>query len=830
MRNAPFLGRPSRRSRRSDGGGSDSGGSGGSGGSNGSGSSGGGGGGGDRGGGLGSFIYDDDEDDSDSDGGRGRSRRYSDDERGGEGRTPPCVVEHDVSTCSLLSTRQSGNVFEGFKEHDDRRTAEVTRLLAELDDLLYSSAAAVATVATSTTVASARPKNSTTVDAGAVATAGAKTTSSARPSPPADEIDSHRRNNLVRRHNFETHNRPQAQHLAPRVEEWTQVFPHFRVCGTAVPPLVTPVAPASTTLSSGENRVLLHNPASERPLLYRPGSPLRTPRENLDSYGGSSLLFLQGRRVSIDVAAADNDDGGGAEIILASHGQCTEWIECDGSLGADTDDINTTAEQRNKKESNKISKGLPPIEPAAAMHDALLSEVFDTLWFKLTPLILPLVRYIMKNILDLSPFGRHDARARTPSPQRRRAGGVVRNPRSVCGGGMGGGSVGGGRGGVDDDGSRFTISTTRWERDADIGGRDETQKHAPNRAGGGAQSASAGVGFGDAMTITPLHSAGASMRKVSTAGSYSLSSFSPPKGGRRTRDRPKPHNDDSSGALAGMPPHHHDDLYADGYSNNLTSGRNSGNMHATMSIRAKSAGRRHNSHPLRPKPSSARSRKAIVVGGAGAAGSAHNLIRGPGSFAGNAVQASTNLDGNSSAIRAGGFRMQRPGARDSAFRPSSLAMAGERSFRTSNHGRSVFAAQNTGVRGAGGAGGGGGGLHKQRQQHGDFRGGGGGGGGARARAGRYQQPALFQFEDPFESRGQPAAVAAGAGGAALQLPFLEQGALLGGTGGGSPKRVRTALPAIGGARGGGFNMLPTDHHQQHAAHHHHHTAWAGRRR
>ena len=150
--------------------------------------------------------------------------------------------------------------------------------------------------------------------------------------------------------------------------------------------------------------------------------------------------------------------------------------------------------------------------------------------------------------------------------------------------------------------------------------------------------------------------------------------------------------------------------------------------------------------------------------------------------------------------------MNRQGARDAAFRPSSLAMAGERSFRANAHGRNVFA---QGMEGRGGRGGGGGGSgFRQYKQHGssrrgDFRR--GGGGGSRAIRGRYQQPALFQFENPLESHGQ---VALGRGAGQGQLPFLEQAALSGRVGARSPKRVRTALPAISGSRGGGFNMLP----------------------
>ena len=174
-----------------------------------------------------------------------------------------------------------------------------------------------------------------------------------------------------------------------------------------------------------------HDPASERPLLYRPGSPLRTPRDNVNSYGETTSLFLLGRGMIVGVAATDDGDVDDREIVYASHGQCTEWIERDSSKIRS--EANKTA-KRDEKTSNRISKGLPPVEPAAAMHDAVLSEVFDTLWFKISPLVLPLVRYIMNNLTDPSPFRRHDPRARTPSPEKRpreqrRNDGAVHHPR-----------------------------------------------------------------------------------------------------------------------------------------------------------------------------------------------------------------------------------------------------------------------------------------------------------------------------------------------------------------------------------------------------------------
>ncbi len=84
-----------------------------------------------------------------------------------------------------------------------------------------------------------------------------------------NEFDWSKGNVLERRHNFETHNRPQLLHMEPRCEEWTSLFPHLRVVGhqlTTLEPRGEDIMPtvdcsnnsgASTrfhTVTSGENK------------------------------------------------------------------------------------------------------------------------------------------------------------------------------------------------------------------------------------------------------------------------------------------------------------------------------------------------------------------------------------------------------------------------------------------------------------------------------------------------------------------------------------------------------------------------------------------------
>ena len=239
-------------------------------------------------------------------------------------------------------------------------------------------------------------------------------------------------------------------------------------------------------------------------------------------------------------------------------------------------------------------------------------------------------------------------------------------------------------------------------------------------------------------------------------------------------------------------------------------------------IRARSAGRVQNQRSLRPKPSSARSRKILNTGGSEAPRSVYRSVRGPGSFAGSAVHPTAKMGGNSSAIRAGGFRMMRPAGRDSISRVSSLAMAGRQSFRKRVNGRGALSDQSRWrENGEGGVG-----SRERtsqwedRQLHAwsglkDSYGVGIG----RDRAAHYRQPALFQFENSCDSHDRKS------DRALVQLPYVERGGLHAAAKGDSMKRVQTALPAIGGARGGGFNMLlgrqKADHRDQ--------TAWIPRR-
>eukprot|EP00946_MAST-07B_sp_MAST-7B-sp1_P002632 g2632.t1 len=433
---------------------------------------------------LDSFIYDDD---SASEFGRSRTRSPSN-EHEGVG-VQPCVVEHDVSTCSLLSTTQSGDVFQGFQEHDDMRTAEVSRLLIELDDLLYKSASGELTQKCTTPSSTSDEMD--------------EKTSTIHLHP--DQIDPLRRNNLLRRHNFETHNCPQSQHMAPRVEEWTRVFPHFRICGASAPHIE-----ANTKSFSTENHVLEHDPASERPLLHRPGSPICSPRDNGVVHGVSADLFAQGHSLPIETPVEKLEKSVHSEVILASHGQCAEWIEFDKELDHEYSNENANAD-RNKMAPDPIFRSIPPVEPASALYDAIASAVFDSLWFKITPLVLPLIRVVLNMMLDAGPLRRHEARSSTPSPGKRYASGAIGSSSSDS---------------KADCGPRFPVAAGRWD-EVKVTVRSEMQNYSPIHGSTGDDPQSGSLGLKNAMTIKQLSHKADSIREVYRPGSNSKSSLSP---------------------------------------------------------------------------------------------------------------------------------------------------------------------------------------------------------------------------------------------------------------------------------------------------------------
>ena len=663
-------------------------------------------------GGLDSFIY---EDNSQED-----NYAYRNESRDSEytsvysnAHLSPCIVEHDVSNSSLRSSKRDAGVFEGFREHDDKMTAEVMLLLTKLDNMLYHSDSPRTS-----------PKNAN------LSSQSEKRGIVEGDSPTFSRVDEFRRNNLVRRHNFETHNRPQAQHLAPRVDEWTSVFPHLRVVGTSFSSQNESIDEKSS-IGAADRTLALRGYAcrAERPLLYRPSSPLRTPR--CDLLSAASDFFVHGQKCYTDMKEIEHE-----EEVFASHGKCKEWIErhpagqtptC-GEPTASRKASSASPHEDGEQNSADVGCGrqyleerLVPVEPRYAIYNSIMCHVFDTLWLKITPLLAPLLRQLVESMLRASPFWRHDIIGDSDDVTQKR---------------------------------RYHNGGQRYSHKAPVhndSASDTGQKRPFSRSS--SISMDNGDGFGGMMTITALK-INSSTRNENALG---------------VGDRWKKSLIDESPILNSnirKEDSNHVDIFGD-----RGAQVKSYDKRHMVGMRAKSAGRSHTRHPLQPKPSSARRRMPSDVHSDSSI--LYNRPARLRSLAGSAVQTSINDESLCSAVRAGGFRVHKVGTSSSTFRSSTLAIAGNRSFKGSRHHVSLKHGANSRTYGPFDSG-----LKDRRQLEGQPR----------------------SQNSNYAPRND-----------ALRLPFLSHNTQQRHSGFVSPARGREGLAYNGrtvDARGGGFNMLP----------------------
>ena len=308
-------------------------------------------------------------------------------------RPSPRIVHYDCSPCSLRSN-ESHHGFDAFEQHDAQMTQEVGRLLIELDEKMYDQDVRRHENNDTDTVGNGTHSPKQTTD---TKEEDSHTSATADPAP----LDALTRNNLMRRHHFEINN--PHRNATPQVSEWTRRFPHFRICGVATGPSAVPSMQSGagdTQQQQQQHDTVL---AMSKPLVYRPADGRTTPTTMPTTHSTSSSLAIVGQGTTRTEHVE--------EEILASHGEYTECIVCDTNPPPPPSTIATTTttappvappskedtdivEQRNRH----ARAGIPPIDPALSMRHALMSEVFDPLWFQISTLLLPLFRTIYKQL------------------------------------------------------------------------------------------------------------------------------------------------------------------------------------------------------------------------------------------------------------------------------------------------------------------------------------------------------------------------------------------------------------------------------------------------
>ena len=191
------------------------------------------------------------------------------------------------------------------------------------------------------------------------------------------------RQNLFQRHNFETHNRPQQLHLAPKISEWTDRYPHFRVNGERVLP-----SGGVTNESDKCNDV---GPPYGVPIGYTSTRTL-VVQDAVNDAGSvatsqSSTLLVKGKSVALQPSPVTL----GGDEVFARHGESSEVFaqSLDDGLA---EEVSGFTEDKSRREL----AGIPPIEPHECIRKNVVDQIVDKLWAKFVPSILPLLRTLMK--------------------------------------------------------------------------------------------------------------------------------------------------------------------------------------------------------------------------------------------------------------------------------------------------------------------------------------------------------------------------------------------------------------------------------------------------
>jgi hypothetical protein len=241
--------------------------------------------------------------------------------------------------------------------------------------------------------------------------------------------------NLIRRHNFETHNRPQAVHRPVLLSEWTTMFPRFRVVGNGLFPQSEEEEQEDESSVMDGLQTMLYKPAKADGRLTPPAEcyharwAARKPRGsgdeedwkmqqrldaiqwdgeyNEEEHGDVTfaehyddvrergpdpaleLMVIGHGNVLVELPEGTEDE----EEIFAMHGTVEETF---AMLGPEVELTKKENDEWDEYFEKRRQAGFPPIEPKEAIVDEHLSRLFDVLWVSIIPALEPAVRALVR--------------------------------------------------------------------------------------------------------------------------------------------------------------------------------------------------------------------------------------------------------------------------------------------------------------------------------------------------------------------------------------------------------------------------------------------------
>ena len=303
-----------------------------------------------------------------------------------DGSLPAVHVFHDCAPSSLDSVE----TYDPFDEHEKSSKVHMSILLEEMYDRLY--------------------------DPNILEREKAE----ALEKPNTSPTEEHKKN-LIRRHNFETQNRPQASSQPPLMSEWTVMYPHFRVVGKhCVDGVVEKPKTQENTEDPFPNLLLLRR----RKVVDGRLSPSREVQdvrweENFSAQFGERVTSTNIPNAPERKHVARFNDQ--IPRRLGKKSQCNLYISpasisrppnhnkvveeeilaIDGVI--DEPLVICEEENMSKFELREMElaiirhgrAGIPAIEPSDAIREELVHHLLDILWAKMVPLFSPTFRRLV---------------------------------------------------------------------------------------------------------------------------------------------------------------------------------------------------------------------------------------------------------------------------------------------------------------------------------------------------------------------------------------------------------------------------------------------------